>query len=166
MYENYEEKLNPCACGGKAKFEDVCNISHSGWGKSYLSICVKCTQCGHHSKWLNTIDHRHLSIPEALIDFWNNQQLQVGQIVWDVCECNDGKIRCFKMKVGNLSPKAFRRENECYSIYLADNRGGYALKNFEDINKWLFLTEEAALDRMHELSRRHDVVFPIIDDLK
>lgn len=58
-----------CTCGGVAELHHVCNISNVGWGKSYFSYWVECTQCGKRSKYFNEIDHIKPN-EKAILD-WN-----------------------------------------------------------------------------------------------
>ena len=65
-------KLKPCICGGKAELQSKYLYSNIGWGKSYFSYHVECTNCGKKGIYFNTIDSP-FETEELAIEEWNTR---------------------------------------------------------------------------------------------
>lgn len=67
----------------------------------------------------------------------------VGDKVYDLVLCNDGKYHIFEMKVCNISPFGDLRKGKVWNVYLED-KYTKAYRSFYDFSKNVFLTREEA----------------------
>lgn len=88
-------------------------------------------------------------------DFLDNPSCQLNDTVYELCECDDGVNRIFPMQVKAVRPYGAVRwiegkEPTTWNIY-AEGEGTYMYKNYYDLGKTLFLSEEAAQGRLKEI---------------
>ena len=80
---------------------------------------------------------------------------KVGDIVYKLCECNDGTYKISPMEVGDVCPYGSPRRNkegkcEVWNIY-ATSDYTYLYASFYDIGKTVFLTREKAEKALKEM---------------
>lgn len=79
---------------------------------------------------------------------------KVGDIIWEVCLCDDGNYRIFQMIVKSISKYGTLRQVEkdvtIWHIY-AESDYTYVYKNFIDLGKTWFLTREEAEKKLEEM---------------
>ena len=79
---------------------------------------------------------------------------KVGDIIWEVCLCDDGNYRIFQMIVKSISKYGTLRQVEkdvtIWHIY-AESDYTYVYKNFIDLGKTWFLTREEAEKKLEEV---------------
>jgi|GEM_PF-384144 hypothetical protein len=87
--------------------------------------------------------------------------VQKGDIVWELCKCDDGEYRIFPMKVKQVVPYGSIRwvqgkEPIVWNLY-AESDCTYMYKSFYEIGKTVFLTQaeaEVALEKMKKSTHR------------
>lgn len=98
---------------------------------------------------------------EDLADQGTLLQLPVkkGDIVWELCECDDGIFRIFPMEVKVVAAfgELLRTSSRCcvWNIY-AESDYTKMYKSFYDIGTSVFLTEEAAKAKLAEIEESHE----------
>ena len=82
-----------------------------------------------------------------------------GDIVWELCECDDGVFRIFPMEVKVVAGfgELLRTSCRCcvWNIY-AESDYTKMYKSFYDIGTSVFLTEEKARKKLKEMEESHD----------
>nr|DAQ49819.1 MAG TPA: hypothetical protein [Caudoviricetes sp.] len=77
-----------------------------------------------------------------------------GDIVWELCECDDGVFRIFPMEVKVVAAfgELLRTSSRCctWNIY-AESDYTKMYKSFYDIGTSVFLTEEKAREKLKEM---------------
>lgn len=82
-----------------------------------------------------------------------------GDIVWELCECDDGVFRIFPMEVKVVIPYGeLRYTSRSYSMWNIYAESDYTkmYKSFYDIGTSVFLTKEEAEAKLKELEESHD----------
>ena len=79
---------------------------------------------------------------------------KVGDIVWELCLCDDGNYKIFPMTVKTISEYGTLRQVEkditIWNIY-AESDYTYMYKSFADFGKTVFSTKEEAEKKLEEL---------------
>lgn len=79
---------------------------------------------------------------------------KVGNIVWELCLCDDGNYRIFQMIVKSISKYGTLRQVEkdvtIWHIY-AESDYTYMYKSFADFGKTVFSTKEEAEKKLEEM---------------
>lgn len=75
---------------------------------------------------------------------------KVGDTVYDLVFCDDGKCHIFEMKVCHISPFGSVRKGKCWNVYL-ENDYTKAYRSFYDFGKTVFLTQAAAEEALREM---------------
>ena len=79
---------------------------------------------------------------------------KVGDIVWELCLCDDGNYRIFQMIVKSISKYGTLRQVEkdvtIWHIY-AESDYTYMYKSFADFGKTVFSTKEEAEKKLEEM---------------
>ncbi len=82
-----------------------------------------------------------------------------GDIVWELCECDDGVFRIFPMEVKVVIPYGeLRYTSRSYSMWNIYAESDYTkmYKSLYDIGTTVFLTKEEAEAKLKELEESHD----------
>ena len=82
-----------------------------------------------------------------------------GDIVWELCKCDDGVFRIFPMEVKVVIPYGeLRYTSRSYSMWNIYAESDYTkmYKSFYDIGTSVFLTKEEAEAKLKELEESHD----------
>lgn len=82
-----------------------------------------------------------------------------GDIVWELCKCDDGVFRIFPMEVKVFIPYGeLRYASRSYSMWNIYAESDYTkmYKSFYDIGTSLFLTQEEAEAKLAEMEESHD----------
>lgn len=81
---------------------------------------------------------------------------RVGDIVWELCLCDDGNYKIFPMIVKTISEYGTLRQVEkditIWNIY-AESDYTYMYKSFADFGKTVFSTNEEAVKKLEELKK-------------
>lgn len=79
---------------------------------------------------------------------------KVGDIVWELCLCDDGNYKIFPMIVKTISEygtlRQVKKDITIWNIY-AESDYTYMYKNFADFGKAVFSTKEEAEKKLKEL---------------
>lgn len=82
---------------------------------------------------------------------------KVGDIVWELCLCDDGNYKIFPMTVKTISEygtlRQVKKDKTIWNIY-AESDYTYMYKSFADFGKTIFLTREEAEKKLEEI--KHD----------
>ena len=82
-----------------------------------------------------------------------------GDIVWELCKCDDGVFRIFQMEVKVVIPYGeLRYASRSYSMWNIYAESDYTkmYKSFYDIGTSLFLTQEEAEAKLAEMEESHE----------
>lgn len=80
---------------------------------------------------------------------------EVGNKLYDVVFCDDGKYRIFEMKICNINPFGGVRKGKVWNVYLEDDYTK-AYRSFYDFGKTVFLTKEAAEKALKEMEDKNE----------
>lgn len=83
-----------------------------------------------------------------------NLPCAVGDTVFDLVLCDDGKYHIFEMKVCNINPFGDVRKGRAWNVYLED-KYTKAYRSFCDFDKTVFLTKEEAEAALRKLRTRN-----------
>lgn len=79
---------------------------------------------------------------------------KVGDIVWELCLCDDGNYKIFPMTVKTTSEygtlRQVKKDITIWNIY-AESDYTYTYKNFADFGKTVFSTKEEAEKKFEEM---------------
>lgn len=76
---------------------------------------------------------------------------KVGDTVYDLVFCDDGKCRIFEMKVCHISPFGSVRKGKRWNVYLEDDYTK-AYRSFYDFDKTIFLTQTEAEEALKKMN--------------
>lgn len=78
---------------------------------------------------------------------------KVGDVVWELCLCDDGNYKIFPMIVKTISEygtlRQVKKDVTIWNIY-AESDYTYVYKNFTDFGKTVFITKEEAEKKLEE----------------
>ena len=79
---------------------------------------------------------------------------KVGDIVWELCLCDDGHYRIFPMTVKTISEygtlRQVKKDKTIWNVY-AESDYTYMYKSFADFGKTVFSTKEEAEKKLEKL---------------
>lgn len=79
---------------------------------------------------------------------------KVGDIVWELCLCDDGNYKIFPMTVKTISEygtlRQVKKDKTIWNIY-AESDYTYMYKSFADFGKTVFSTKEEAEKKLKEM---------------
>lgn len=82
--------------------------------------------------------------------FLPKPMVKVGDTVYDLVLCDDGKYHIFGMKVCDISPFGSVRKGRVWNVYL-ENKYTKAYRSFYDFGRTVFLTLEEAMVKMNKI---------------
>lgn len=81
---------------------------------------------------------------------------KVGDIVWELCLCDDGNYKIFPMIVKTISEygaiRQVKKDMTIWNIY-AESDYTYMYKSFADFGKTVFSTKEEAEKKLEEMKK-------------
>lgn len=113
--------------------------------------CIKCAKEHEQlAKWLEELkSYKDLEEQGLLIRL----PCKVGDIVWELCLCDDGNYKIFPMIVKTISEygtlRQVKKDVTIWNIY-AESDYTYVYKNFTDFGKTVFITKEEAEKKLEE----------------
>lgn len=113
--------------------------------------CIKCAE--EHMqlvKWLEELkSYKEAEEQNLLVKL----PCKVGDIVWELCLCDDGNYKIFPMIVKTISEygtlRQVKKDVTIWNIY-AESDYTYVYKNFTDFGKTVFITKEEAEKKLEE----------------
>ena len=113
--------------------------------------CIKCAE--EHMqlvKWLEELkSYKEAEEQNLLVKL----PCKVGDIVWELCLCDDGNYKIFPMIVKTISEygtlRQVKKDVTIWNIY-AESDYTYVYKNFTDFGKTVFITKEDAEKKLEE----------------
>ena len=81
---------------------------------------------------------------------------KVGDMVWELCLCDDGNYKIFPMTVKSISEygtlRQVKKDITIWNIY-AESDYTYMYKSFADFGKTVFSTKEEAVKKLEEMKK-------------
>lgn len=130
-------------------------------GDAYYPKCFEKPCCG----WKGCLDSECELLSEACKKLAEYEQLEeqgllvrlpckVGDIVWELCLCDDGNYKIFPMIVKTISEygtlRQVKKDITIWNIY-AESDYTYMYKSFADFGKTVFSTNEEAEKKLEEM---------------
>lgn len=130
-------------------------------GDAYYPKCFEKPCCG----WKGCLDSECELLSEACKKLAEYEQLEeqgllvrlpckVGDIVWELCLCDDGNYKIFPMIVKTISEygtlRQVKKDITIWNIY-AESDYTYMYKSFADFGKTVFSTKEEAEKKLEEM---------------
>ena len=113
--------------------------------------CVKCAEEHEQlAEWLEELKSYKEAEEQGLLV---RLPCKVGDVVWELCLCDDGNYKIFPMIVKTISEygtlRQVKKDVTIWNIY-AESDYTYVYKNFTDFGKTVFITKEEAEKKLEE----------------
>ena len=129
-----------------AEFESIDSIDDD-----IKANCIKCAEEHEQlAEWLEELkSYKDLEEQGLLVRL----PCKVGDVVWELCLCDDGNYKIFPMIVKTISEygtlRQVKKDVTIWNIY-AESDYTYVYKNFTDFGKTVFITKEEAEKKLEE----------------